>query len=144
MSKIGGLKAKLIKLQIDPDKLEEVLAERSSLVRENARITSTVEEGKRQSKRLMVQNEALLNRNYKLRIIDQVVNTRLMPMPCKICGSPIYVRLEYDTFYRNMIAQKMFVAVVCPACGINQQFTGWDIIFQIALLIIPRTVSIRI
>jgi hypothetical protein len=142
VKKFGDLKRKLEDLNINPDKLEMELAEKGSIAHQNLLVACAVEEGRSENQKLTELNEALLNRNSKLNMLDQITETRLMPMPCKCCGYPIYVKLECDEFYRNMIEQNMFLHMVCPACGCYLQFTGWDIVFQAASLIIPKTVTI--
>jgi hypothetical protein len=72
------------------------------------------------------------------------MKTRPIAIPCKACGASLSMRLESREFYYNMIANAAVIPMVCLECGFQQQFTAWDIIFQIASLIVPSTVSIQL
>lgn len=142
VKQFADLKRKLEDLGVDPDKLESDLLETSYLVHRNQLLGVSIEEGKRESRELTQSNIALSNRNNRLAAIDQVMKTSLVPMACKSCGVQLNIALENDEFYRRMIANNSLFQWTCPVCGCHQRFTAWDIVFQVASLVIPRTIDI--
>jgi hypothetical protein len=137
VQKLAALRKSLLRLNIDPEKLEEYLEEKG-------RLDAQISELKRKAGDLTVGNvrletdrTLLLSKSASLSTLDKILSARRIYVPCKICGIPLPLPVENREEYEDLIEKGLALPVFCPRCG-WQLFTPMEIIAQIGWALLPE------
>ena len=144
VKEFGALKLKLRQLNVDSDKLEVELDERGSLEHQNRILAEAVKAKQNRNEEFQAANAELLSRNSLLRAVNEVFDTWEMPVPCKVCGAQVRIRLNSIDYYRRIIEQGLVLSVLCGICGNWLNYSGLEIVFHVASMIFPKTVTIYV
>jgi DNA-binding CsgD family transcriptional regulator len=127
----------LQKFRIDPNELDEYIAERGPLETQNNDLRLANERIESDLNTHAIRRATLVAQNSALLAADQVLRRGELHMFCKSCGYPIPIVLPTQETIRNLLNTGQVTSYQCSNCGELSLFTSWEIALQIAWIILP-------
>jgi transcriptional regulator with XRE-family HTH domain len=127
----------LQKLHIDPDELDKYIAERGPLENQNNSLRLANERIEVDVDAHAIRRAVLVAENFALQAVDLILKTGILTMRCKSCGHSLPIWLPTQESFWDLISTGQVLIFQCKNCGVSQEFTPWEIAFQIALVILP-------
>jgi DNA-binding transcriptional MerR regulator len=138
VKKLATWRKELQQLGIDPDKLGQWIAERGPLQKQNQLLKTKNEQITATNISKISTNIHLTERNTTLLNINEILIRKILPIPCKGCGTPISVPLPTKKEIQEMTKENLMRPATCPRCDLQQYFTGWDFLFILGMLVAPE------
>jgi hypothetical protein len=126
-----------VKTNTTLNELRELIQSKSSLqaaihnfAKETAKLNNESSKMKRNRNRLE-------NANYVLSLVDEVLTTRSILIPCQSCGKPSPLILATKKHYDYLIENEMWIYVTCPFCSFLNAFNPLEISYYVFCNVIP-------
>jgi len=141
VKKIADLRVKLLEGGIDLDSIVEEIEYRGSLEDQNNALRIRIENGRDEIEKQSSIYDMYRTKNSVHKFVDQILHTWTISVPCKNCGVSSTIQLQTPEFYQDLQNKRLVLPNMCLLCGFPNQFTSFDIIFEIAGPILPYTIN---
>jgi len=135
--KLAEWKRALAVTGINPNTLEQYIKEKGPLEIELRNLKEKVERLKKLVETLEKAKAELLRSNASLSMLNKILESRRINVPCKVCGQPIPIILDKKENYVKLINQGLGLNVFCWSCHRPNLVDVQEIIMNVGWAVIP-------
>jgi len=135
--KLAEWKRALAVMGINLNTLEQYIKEKGPLEIELRKLKEKVERLEKLVETLEKAKAELLRSNASLSMLNKILGSRRINVPCKVCGQPIPIILDKKENYVKLINQGLGLNVFCWSCHRPSLVDVREIIMNVGWAVIP-------